>query len=141
VILILVTDVLRHVDELDLRFPVECGEEGLRQINPITGSPGADVKEAVCGRSLGKMDGHGHGILHIDEVAYLLAVLVIGTVALEEADFAGFLNLLEGLRNKAAHLPLVTFVGAKDIKVFDADNPTFTLEPAVALRMQVEEVF
>ena len=83
------------------------------------------------------MDRHRDGILHIDEVAHLLSVLVVGSVAAKEADLTRLLDLLVGLGDQAAHLSLVPFVGTKDVEVFDAGD---LIKPAIALRMEVEEV-
>ena len=83
------------------------------------------------------MEGHGDRILHVDEVPDLLSITIVGTVAAEEADLACLKDLFVSLGDEAAHLALVTLVGAEDVEVFDAGHP---VEPAVSFRMQIEEV-
>ena len=86
------------------------------------------------------MNGHGNGILHVDKIADLLPVLIVGAVASEEADFPSLQDLLVGLGDEASHLPLVGLVGAVDVEVLDAGDPILTLEPSIAPGMEVEEV-
>ena len=129
--------MIRHVDEFDLGLAIERREERRGEIDPRAGGAGADVEEAVGRWCVGEVEGHGDRILHVDEVADLLTIAIVGAVALEEAHLAGLEDLFVSLGDEAPHLPLMPFIRPKDVEVFDADH---AVEPAVALRMQVEEV-
>ena len=86
----------------------------------------------------GEVQRHLDGVLHIEEVAQLFAVLELGLVALEELHASGAQNLLVGLVDERAHLALMIFVGPENVEVFHAHDAR---QPADALRMQVEQVF
>ena len=137
VVLILRLQVLRHVDELDVRCFAEGGEDGGGELDPGVGFAGAEIEEAAGAGGLGEVEGHADGVLHIKEIAHLLAMLIIGAVGLEELHLAGGEDLAAGLVNEAAHVGLVVLVGAIDVEVFEADDAR---QPALAFRVKVEEV-
>lgn len=83
------------------------------------------------------MKGHLDGVFHVEEVAHLLAVLVVRAVGFEELHFAGVQDLAAGLMNKAAHVGLVVFVGAIDVEVLEADD---LRQPAFTFCVEVKEV-
>jgi predicted nucleotidyltransferase len=68
------------------------------------------------------VEGHVHGILHVDEVTHLATVGVFGPVALEEADLASGADLLIRFANQAAHVTLVVFVWTKHVEILDAND-------------------
>ena len=95
VVLILGLQVLRHVDELDVRCFAEGGEDGGGELDPGVSFARAEVEEAAGARSLGEVERHADGVLHIEEVAHLFAVFVVRAVGFEELDFAGGEDLAE----------------------------------------------
>ena len=68
------------------------------------------------------MERHFNGILHIDEVAHLAAIGVFRLVAFEEPNAAGFLNLIEGFADEAAHVAFVIFIRAENIEILNPND-------------------
>ena len=83
------------------------------------------------------MNRHGDGVFHIEKIAHLVAVGVVGVVTLKQPDLAGGLDLFEGFSNQTAHIVLVRFVGAENIVIFE---PNDVLVPAHALGIAVKHV-
>jgi hypothetical protein len=65
---------------------------------------------------------HGHRVLHIDEVAHLLAVLVVRLVGLEQLHHAGLADLPKRLVHHRAHVALVVLARAVDVEEFQAHD-------------------
>jgi len=76
-------------------------------------------------------------ILHVEEVARLLAVVNAGPVALEQLHRPLGRNLFVGFRDHAAHVALVIFVGTVDVEEL---QPHDAIEDAFAPRPQIEEL-
>src|SRR5580693_9977049 len=73
-VLVLFADDLRHLDKLDLGGAGESCKHGVSEIDPGTGSSGADVKKTVCSWRHRQMNGHVDGIFHIQKIPLLLPV-------------------------------------------------------------------
>ena len=63
------------------------------------------------------MNGHVDGVLHIEKVPHLLAIFVLRLIALKEANFASFENLVVSLIDKASHIPFVPFIRSVDVEI------------------------
>ncbi len=137
VVLILRLQVLRHVDELNIWLLAEGGEDGGGEFDPGVGLAGAEVEETACAGGFGQVEGHADGVFHIEEVAHLFAILVVGAVGFEELDSASGEDLAAGFVDETAHVGLVVLIGAIDVEVLEADNAR---QPAFALGVEVEEV-
>ena len=59
-----------------------------------------------------------HGILHVNEIPFLLAILVIFPVRLKKSNLAFFSHTLIGLGHDAAHILFMVFIGPENIKKF-----------------------
>lgn len=59
-------------------------------------------------------------VLHIDEVADLLTILVVGVMRAEEFYLALLLDLVEGMEDNRCHTALVVFIRAEDIEELKA---------------------
>ena len=126
--------LLGHLDIFDIWLEVECGKNRGGEGVPSVGLTAAEVKQAVRSRRAGEVNGHSHGVFHIEEIAHLIAVGVVGVVALEQADLASGLDLLVGLCDEAAHVVFVGLIGAEHIVILEADDffvPTHTLSVAI----------
>jgi hypothetical protein len=80
---------------------------------------------------------HADAVLHVEEVAHLLAVPVVGAVAAEQAHAAGLAHLPVGLVHERAHVALVVLVGAEDVEELAPDHPA---QRALPRRPQVEQL-
>ena len=137
VVLVFVADGFGHVDEVDLGRFVHGGEDGVGEVEPGVGFAGAEVEEAGGVLFGGEVEGHLDGVFDVEEVSFLFAIFVVGTVAAEEFESVAFFDLVVGFVDEAPHVILVVFVGAEDVEVFQAG---YGIEPAFFLCPGVEHV-
>ena len=97
-----------------------------------------DIEEAYGLVMLSEVQSHIHGILHVEKVSPLFSVSVLVMIALEQLDLTGLLELRRGFMHHAAHVPLMVFVRAEDIEVFQTDN---LIKKPVAPGITIEEMF
>ncbi len=135
--LVLAAQVRRHVDEVDRGRHAQRREHRARQLDPRVRLPGADVHQPKERRPLTHVHGHLYRVLDVDEVAPLFTVAELRPVALEQTDAAGLADLLAGLVDHAAHVPLVILVRAEDVEVLQADD---AIGVAATSRVQIEQV-
>ena len=110
------------------------GKERASQLVPTVRLARADVEDAVGRWRRGEVKRHGYRVFHVEEIALLLAVLVVRAMALEQAQRSAVAHLLEALVHHAAHVALVLFVRPKDVEILQRHQ---TVEPAVTPRVQV----
>ena len=83
------------------------------------------------------MQGHGHGVFHVEKIALLFAIAIIRAVALEQPDQALLPHLVGGFVHQRAHVRLVIFVRAEDVEVFQTDQ---LVQKTGAAGVQIEQV-
>ena len=109
--------MLGHLDVFDIWLEVEGGKNRGGERVPGIGLAAAEVEETVGSRGVGQVNRHGDRVFDIEEVAHLVAVGVVGVVALKQADLAGGLDLLVRFCDEAAHVVLMRFVGAEHVVI------------------------
>ena len=117
-ILIGVADRLRHLDVFDVWLPAERRQHRQHQIAETARLAGADVEDTRYRGRLKQPAHHGDGIIHVNEVALLLAIGDAGAIRLEQPHRLAGLRLIETLRHETHHLAFVVFVGAEHIEEF-----------------------
>lgn len=137
VVLVLAFEDLRHVDVFDPARLLHGVEDGGNKLVPGLGEAASGVVDAAQIRTVEQEEDHLHDVLHIHEIAFLLAVGVLGAAGLEELHGPGVANLLERAADHAAHRPLVAFVRAEDVGELHARDG---VHEAVADRPQVEHL-
>src|SRR6476660_2497919 len=102
-ILVLIADRRRHVDIFDVRRVAERTEHGGDQITEAARLAGAYIEDARHRRRIEQPTHDRDRVIHIDEVAFLLAVADAVAMRLEQMyRFAG-LRVLEALADQARH--------------------------------------
>ena len=97
-----------------------------------------EIVYAECISVIKKEKRHIDRVFDIQEIAFRrFAVFEVGPVRFKQTHLACSVYLLECLEDKASHIRLVIFVGAKDIEVFQADDFS---KQAVPLRPQVKQL-
>ena len=117
-ILVAVADLGRHVDIFDGRRAAQRREHGADQVAEAARRAGADVENA---RHFGRGEQpahHADGVVHIDEIAFLLAIGDARAVRLEQPDGLAGLGVVEPLGDEAHHFALVILVGAEHVEEF-----------------------
>ena len=119
-ILVLPPDILRHVDVFDLRIEAERPKQRRDQIAKAAGLAGADVEDARDLRRFHQPSHHRDGVIDVDEVAPLVAILDAWPVRLEQPHGAAVLRIVETLGDEAHHLALVVLVRAEHVEELQA---------------------
>ena len=119
-------------------YKLSSWPEGIGQIDPRAGLPGPAVEQAAHFGIEGEVERDVDGVADIDEVAFLFAILEIGTMRLEEFNVAACFHLMIGLLHERTHVGLVIFIGTVDVEIFQADD---FVEMPVLERPQIEHVF
>jgi len=119
-ILVAVADRSRHVDIFDRGLAAERREHRGHQVAEAARLAGADVEDARYRRRLQEPADDGDRIVHVDEIAPLLAVGDARPVRLEQPDRTARLGVVETLGHETHHLALVVFVRAEDVEELES---------------------
>ena len=119
-ILITIANRVRHGDVFDVGRAPERGKHCGDHVAERACLAGTDVEQARRLRGLDQPAHHRDRVVHIDEVAPLIAVADAVAMGLEQAHRIARLRLIEALGDQAHHLALVILVGTEHVEELQA---------------------
>ena len=117
-VLILVADVGRCVDEFYIGWPPHRRKYGVGKVEEGAGFSGTEVIYTAVLSVVHQVYAYLDHVLHIDEVAHLLSITIVGAVGAEKSHLSRSLDLLVSVPDHRRHSPLVVFIGTVDIEKF-----------------------
>src|SRR5579883_772875 len=119
-ILVFLADRLRRVDEFDGGLAAKSPAGGGGELGEAARPSRADVEEPVDPLVAPQPQHHVDAVAHIDEVAALAAIGIVGAVRAEEPRRLAAAKPRHEFGDEAHHLALVSLIGAVDIEEFEA---------------------
>ena len=129
---------LRFMGDIDARLAFQRFENRAGKFIPCMRFAGTEIEKTIRAWLGREVQCHIYGILDVEEIAFLFAVGVIGTMTFEQTDRAGLKHLRVTFIHQAAHVAFVIFVGPEDVEIFQAHD---VRQPAFFLRDQIELMF
>src|SRR5262249_16961299 len=119
-ILITIANRVRHGDVFDIGCAPERGKHRSHHFAKPARLARPDVEQTRGLRRLDEPAHHRDGVVHIDEVAPLIAVADAVAIGLEQAHRIACLRLVEALGDQAHHLAFVILVGPEYVEELEA---------------------
>src|SRR5579883_1829300 len=85
-VLVFAANRLRHIDIFDVGRAAECAEHGLHQVAEAARHTSTDIENPRYPRPIDEPAYDRDRVVHIDEIAHLLAIGDAGTMRLEQPD-------------------------------------------------------